>query len=110
MDINNITITGNLCVDPVLKKANDKSVVNTRIGVAGFSSHSLFINISVFGLLAENLAKYKKKGDKIGITGKLINKKYTDKLGEQKENWFIKVESLVFLWPPRGGEKDGNID
>lgn len=76
--MNCVIISGNITKDLELKKANDTSVVSFCIGVSGTKEPN-FINIVAFGKVAENTAKYCKKGSKINVKGYLRSRSYEDK-------------------------------
>lgn len=57
-----------------------------------------FHNCAAFSKLAENLAKYVKKGNKLFVAGELIYDTYENKEGT-KDNSKIMVEQVEFLTP-----------
>lgn len=64
-----------------------------------------FINISVWGKAAENLAKYKRKGGQIAIEGCLQVSNYTDREGVKRWKTEVVANSVEFL-----GSKDEGVD
>ena len=60
-----------------------------------------WLNCSLFGKRAQTLADMVKKGDKVGITGELTNRKYTDKSGVEKYSLECRINDLTLL-----GKKD----
>ena len=58
-----------------------------------------FHNCSAFGKLAETLAKYVKKGNKLFVSGELIYDTYENKEGTKKTVAKIMVEQVEFLTP-----------
>lgn len=61
-----------------------------------------WLRCSLFGKRAETLAPMLTKGTKIGITGELTNKPYTDKNGNDKYSLDVRVNDVTLL-----GKKDG---
>ena len=78
--INTIALTGRLTSDPELKTTDSgKKVCNFTLAVNdgyGDKQKSYFISCSVWNKSAENLAQYTKKGDLIGVEGKLTQRTY----------------------------------
>lgn len=52
----------------------EKSVLNNAIAIKNKKGNSTFVDIAVWGKIAETIAKYFKKGDEILIKGELRNK------------------------------------
>ncbi len=78
--INTVALTGRLTSDPELKATDSgKKVCNFTLAVNdgfGDKQKSYFISCSVWNKSAENLAQYTKKGDLIGVEGKLTQRTY----------------------------------
>lgn len=68
-----------------------------------------FINCISYKQLAETMAKYTKKGDLIGIDGRLQNRSYTTKEGTTKYITEIVVESIDFLQPKDQAEENKQV-
>lgn len=56
-----------------------------------------WINCSLFGKRAETLAPMLNKGDKVGISGELTNRKYVDKQGAEKYSLELRINELTLL-------------
>ena len=56
-----------------------------------------FLNCIAFSKLAETISKYVKKGDLIGIEGRIQTRSYTDKGGNNRYSTEIMVENIEFL-------------
>ena len=56
----------------------------------------------MFGKRAKTLADMVKKGDRVGISGELTNRKYQDKNGVEKYSLDLRVNDLTLL----GGKDD----
>jgi len=59
-------------------------------------------NLVVFGKLADIVAKYVKKGDKLYVEGSITTRKWEDKEGNTRYTTEVKVRDLTMLG---GGEK-----
>lgn len=75
--LNKWTGIGRLTKDPELKQtANQKSVVKVTLAInrikrEGQQQTADFIPVTVYGISAENLCKYQKKGSLLSVTGRL---------------------------------------
>lgn len=56
-----------------------------------------FINCTAWRGLAENIAKYTKKGDKLAVVGEIQTRSYTDKEGRNRTATGIIVQEAEFL-------------
>lgn len=68
---------------------------------ANGENDSDFFNCIAFSKLAETIAKYVKKGDMIGIEGRLQTRNYTNKEGRKIYVTEIIVENVEFLQPKK---------
>ncbi len=78
---NTMALVGRLCADPTLKELEDnKKVCNITLAVprpfknANGEYETDFFPISIWNGIAENTAEYCKKGDILGIKGRLQGK------------------------------------
>ena len=87
MTINTVNISGRLTKDPVIRKtANDKSVASLSIAVdkptkSGEANEASFFDCVAWGLVADWIASDLAKGTKVAISGRLDQRRYTDKNG-----------------------------
>lgn len=56
-----------------------------------------WINCSIFGKRAQTLSDMLNKGDRVGISGELTNRKYTDKSGAEKYSLECRINDLTLL-------------
>ena len=70
----------------------------------GEKAVTTWLNCSLFGKRAQTLSTMLNKGDKIGVTGELTNRPYTDKSGNQKHSLELRVSDLTLL----GSKGDSN--
>ena len=63
----------------------------------GAKKATTWLNCSLFGKRAETLAPMLNTGDRIGISGELTNRKYTDKQGVDKYRLELRLSDLTLL-------------
>jgi single-strand DNA-binding protein len=114
--INNVTLVGRLAQDPTLRyTANGTAVVNLRLATNGpyinddGQRSAVFLDVVVWGKLAEVVAQYKKRGEIIGVIGKLNTRSYTDSRGVQRRTVEV-VADLVQFIGRKNGEADNTVD
>ena len=100
MNINNVTIVGRVCADPLINTvdANGAKVANIRIAVNRHFKDSekkdrketLFIDVEAWRKHADLVDKFVKKGDEIGIQGRLKSDTWTPKDEPDKKRSKIK--------------------
>lgn len=76
--MNNIMVCGRLTKDVEIK-GGDNKVANFSIADNVNVDSTIFWNCVCFGKTAENLTKYKKKGDSITVVGNIKEEEYKDK-------------------------------
>lgn len=100
--MNKIILCGNICKDIEIKYYNDKKNIKNTIAVRrDFKNKegnydSDFFNFTIWGVQAEFLNNYAKKGDKILICGKMLNNNY-EKDGQMIYSNDIQVENVEIL-------------
>ena len=101
--MNKAILIGRVCKDIELKTTNSgKSVVSFTLAVnrdyknADGSYDADFINCVAYGLQAEAISKYVRKGDKFGVIGKINTRNY-EKNGIKAYVTEIFVEGFEFL-------------
>lgn len=75
--------------------------VNRTFKNANGEYESDFFNCIAFSKLAETVSKFVKKGDRIGIEGRLQTRNYTNKEGKKVYVTEIIVENVEFLQPKK---------
>lgn len=106
------TIYGHLCFDPELRTARDTSVCSMRIGArTAFKDDkgapvSQFVDVVAWRGLAENCAKYLKKGSAIVAEGNVRMRTFTDKNGVERTNMEITADNVEFV--NGGANQNGN--
>ena len=101
--MNTIIIHGRLTRDPETKfYDNDKAISKISVAVdRAFKDKdgnkvTDFFNCVSFGKQAEILDKYFKKGDGITVAGEMQNERYTDKNGNKRDGWQIRIDKFDF--------------
>jgi len=94
MDLNKVSLIGNLTQDPELKNIASGQVVTTFNVATNYNwrdvktkekkSRADFHKVVAWGHLAEIITTYLKKGSKIYLEGRLQNRTWEDKEGQKK--------------------------
>ena len=107
--INRVVLTGNLTKDPELKTTQSGlSVVQFVIGVQrrfvkeDGEREADFISCVAWRRTAENIAKYFRKGQLIGIEGRVQTRSYDDKNGQRVYVTEVVVDNFAFLSSKKG--------
>ena len=101
--MNRVVLVGRLVKDPEVKKTpNDISVCQFTIAVdrayqQNGQKQSDFINCVVWRGQADNLAKYMRKGNQIGVDGRLQSRSYEDNGGVKRYVTEVICDSIQFL-------------
>lgn len=95
---NVLVLVGRITKDLELRyTTNNKAVVNIPIAVNNGKDDTTFIDIVVYGNVAETTCKYCKKGDLIGAQAKVVNNKWTDKDGKNHYDYNFIASKVTFL-------------
>ena len=125
-DINQVVVVGRLTRDPESKLLQANKILAVFSIACNYSStkngektkETSFFNCAAFGKIGETVSKLCHKGDRIGITGRLIQKIWQDKTGQKRQSVEIIVERIQFLnekseagaAPPAADGGDQNSD
>ena len=103
--MNLVCLIGRLTKDPELKTTqNGKSVVTFSLAVDGFKKGETdFIDCVAWNATAENLAKFKKKGEQIALTGRITTRSYEDRQGNKRKAVEVTCNTIDFV----GGKSNG---
>ena len=100
-------------VDVQQLQPSGKSVFNNTIAVQNVyrnsddSYHSHFIQVVAWGKIAERIGKFVKKGDRIGVEGRLNTRRYTNKNHQEVYVTEVVIEEVYFLERKHETEEDG---
>ena len=107
--LNRVVLTGHLTKDPELKVTQSGlSVVQFVIGVQrqfarkDGEREADFISCVAWRKTAENIAKYFRKGQLIGIDGRVQTRSYDDKNGQRVYVTEVVVDNFAFLSSQKG--------
>ena len=102
--INNVVLVGRLTKDPDLRyTASGTAVATFTLAVnRNFTNQSGnreadFINCVIWGKLAENFANWAKKGNLVGITGRIQTRNYENQQGQRVYVTEVVAESFQLL-------------
>lgn len=115
MSLNSVNIMGNLTRDPELKyTASGKAVCNIAIANNRIFSKNgekatevSYFDVEVWGVIAENCAKYLSKGSGIIVEGRLRQDRW-EKDGKTQSRVRITANNIHFLAKKRDGESSGS--
>lgn len=102
MSDNNLTISGNVTSDPIVRfSPQGRAVVNGTVAASRryqvngeWQESTSFINFKAFGQIAENIGASVSKGARVIITGRLESSEYTDKNGVDRKAFDIIVDDI----------------
>lgn len=104
-DINRVVLIGRLTRDPELRKTqNGTSVcsftlaVNRRQNQDG-TQDADFINCVAWNKLADNIQLYQKKGNQLGVDGRINTRSYDNQQGQKVYVTEVVAENVQFLTP-----------
>lgn len=113
--MNRVFLIGNLTRDPELSETNSGvavcrfSIAVNRRRTGDGDPQTDFFNVTAWRGLAENVARWTKKGNKVAVTGCIQMRTYEDKDGQKRIYVDIIAEEVEFLTPKGGGDsRDDN--
>ena len=111
--MNSVNIIGNVTRDLELKYTpSGKAVVNFTLAVSDrFNKETThFLDVVVWGKLAELCAEYLTKGKKAGVTGRLQTRTYENQEGKKVKVTEINADEVEFLTPKGGSKPEADTD
>ncbi len=105
LEINNVIVGGNLTKDVVLKdtptgrKVCSFVLANNRtyIGSNGKVRETSFLDIEVWGTVAENCGRYLRKGSPVVVSGRLRQSRWETPSGDKRSRLRIVAQNVQFL-------------
>ena len=98
--MNNVSLVGRLTRDPEIKATNSGSSY-ARFSIAvdrrGKDAGTDFINIVAFGKTSEFIERYFRKGQRIGINGRIQTGSYEGKDGKKVYTFDVIAENVEFV-------------
>jgi single-strand DNA-binding protein len=116
MSINRITLVGRLTKDPELKvTSTGKSVVEFSVAVnkrikPQNGPDADFFRVKAWGQTAEYVSNYIQKGRLVGIDGRLEQRMYEDKSGNNREIIEVVADNVHALDRPKENNRKANHD
>jgi single-strand DNA-binding protein len=115
--MNKIIIIGNLGRDPELNYTPSGTAM-TKFSVADSRrwrdkqsgeqrEETTWFNVVAWDQLAETCNQYLHKGSKVFIEGRMTSRKYTDKDGNERTAWDVRVLEMQMLDPKGQGSTSG---
>ena len=105
--MNKAILIGRLGQDPEIRQTNNGNVVNMSVATSDKKDGQEITewhSVVCFGKTADNVAKYPKKGQQVGIEGKIQTRSW-EKDGEKKYKTEIVAWAIEFLSPPAKTEQ-----
>lgn len=107
MDLNKVSLIGNMVKEPVLRKTPSGQSVASASLATNYIWRDMqtkqrktsveFHNVVAWGHLADIMAEYLKKGAKVYIEGRLQSRNWTDKAGKKRYSTEVIAEDLIML-------------
>lgn len=98
MDLNSVTVTGRATKDTELKTTQSGTNIATiSAAVNGMKDEVSYFDVVCFGKTAEIAAQYAVKGKQLGITGRLQQRKWQDKDGNNRYSVEIVANQVKLL-------------
>src|SRR3954447_17229681 len=104
---NHVVFIGNVGKDPEERTVNgDVKVCDFSLAVDnGKDEEPLWLSVSAWRKLAEQVKTYVHKGDALLVSGKLSVRKYTDKSNVERTSVEVTADDILFL-TPKGEQKE----
>src|SRR4051794_26702019 len=104
---NHVVFIGNVGHDPEERTVNgDVKVCDFSLAVdEGKDQDPLWLSVSAWRKLAEQVKAYVHKGDALLVSGKLNVRRYTDKAGVERTAVEVTADDILFL-TPKGEPKE----
>lgn len=104
--MNSVNLIGNLTRDVEVRYVGQNNTAIATLGVAVNSGRKddppVFVDVDVWGVVAENCAKYLSKGSKVGVVGRLKQESWEDKESGKKRSKILVVASNVQFLNSKG--------
>ena len=111
--MNKVFLIGNLTRDPELSETNSgvslcrfAIAVNRRVSGGDAERKTDFFNVTAFRGLADNIARFCKKGNKVAVVGSIQIRNYEDNNGQRRTFVDVVADDVEFLTPKNSGASD----
>lgn len=96
--MNFVSLVGRLVKDPELKRSQTgTAIVNFTLAISEGKENTDFIDCRAFKISAENLANFKRKGDLIGVSGKIKKDVWKDQQGNTQSRTYVIANYIEYL-------------
>lgn len=96
--MNSFNITGRISKDLELRMTpSGKQVLDVSVAISNSKDDTTFLTTTTFGKVAENICKYCKKGDTIGVEGIIKNHNWEDKNKVKHYDYSFLANRVEFL-------------
>lgn len=103
--MNFVTLVGRLVRDPELRRTgNGNAITNFTLAISENKESTDFIDCRAFKQNAENLYNYKKKGDLIGVSGKIKKDVWKDQNGTTQSRTYVIANYIEYLANAKANE------
>ncbi|HET7486655.1 MAG TPA: single-stranded DNA-binding protein [Acidimicrobiales bacterium] len=104
--MNSVNLTARLAAEPKVRGSDpDRPVAVLRLAIPRRSGEAAFVNAVCFEGQARSALEHLHTGRRVGVSGRLHQRVWTDAAGQRRERHEVLVERLEFLDRPAG---DGN--
>lgn len=117
--MNSVTVIGRITNDlEVRKVGQDLSVLSFSIALNeryGNNDETYFFDVTAWNKQADTIANYFKKGQRIGVSGRLKQERFQDKEGKNRSRVVIILTGFDFIEPKEGAgggnyaPREGNV-
>jgi single-strand DNA-binding protein len=106
--LNVLTIAGNLGKDAELKYLQSgESVLTFSVADSeGRDKGTIWWNCSLWGKRAESLDPFLKKGSQVTVVGRVSERSYTDKNGQERKVMDVRVNDIALQGKPSGSHDE----
>ena len=111
--LNHVVVAGRLTSDPVVEETeNGKKVSSITVAVPRSYKNvdgtydTDFIRCTLWGGIAENTCEYCKKGDIVGVKGRIQTSSYETEDGDKKYAMEVVAEKISFLSSRKADENE----
>lgn len=116
--MNKVVLMGRLTRDPEVRYtqtnntlvANFSLAVNRRFTREGDTQTADFINIIAWSKTGEFVSKYFKKGQQVGIIGRIQTRSWDDQSGQKRYATEVVAEEVYFADSKRNNDDSDNFD
>lgn len=96
--MNNYSAIGRVAMDPKIGDGVATSLLAIkRIYSSKDGEDTDFVPLTIFGKQADNFNRLTKKGERIGIDGRIKTSTYTNEQGQTEHNWSVVVDHFYLL-------------